>query len=269
MDEKRLKKLLEFPEPQEVSELQKFLNLFFFGTHGSWKTVTACQIGAHRGKVLHHSMDGDETSLHNHPEILRNVKTIPFQSLLHTKLMSEALLEQVPPFDQYSTFVFDTVSGYVDIMLETLTKTVSYGDNSRSVISPRPGVPGANQLIRDMDFVAQEFGDYGVAKNQLRPIVNNLIRAPMNVVFVSHDRVAEKDKGINWKHIRPDMPEAAFTVAVRKCDSLGFFKKDGEREPIISFKDAKNVTTKSRIGVLNGKELPVTEAVKLINEYLA
>lgn len=268
MEEKRLKKLLEFPEPQEVSELTKYLNLFFYGPHGSWKTVSACQIGGHRGKVLHHSMDGDETSLHNHPEIRANVKTVPFQSLYYTKLLSEALRDQEPPFDQYSTFVWDTISSWVTAFLDELPKNVSYGDNSRNIIKSVPGSSGQS-MIREMDLVAQEQQDYGVVRNQLRPILNNLIQAPLNVIFVAHDRVAEKDKGTTWKHNRPDMPEASYNVAVRKCDALGYFKKDGEKDPTISFKNSKVTSTKSRIGALYGKELPAPEAVKLINQYLA
>lgn len=266
MDQRRLDALEKFPKPEPVGESKPYVNLFFFGTHGARKTVTACQIGAHRGKVLLHHSDGDWISLKNHPEIEANVDRVPMTNPIQTKLISEALLHQVPPYDQYATFVFDTVGGWVDDFIEVLLNDVTYSDkNARTRVSGKTSK--GSIFVRDMNLVTTEFTDFNLAKMQLRPIVRNLVNAPVNVVFVAHDRVAENDKGINWKHIRPDMPEACFTVAVRKSDSLGFFKKDGDSVKV-SFKNEKNVTTKSRIGVLNGKEFSTEEAVKQINQFM-
>lgn len=267
MEQNRINKLNQYSKPKPAGEIPPYVNLFLFGTHGSWKTVSACQIGAHRGKVLLHTADNDWISLRNHPEILANVDVVPVESPLQTKLISEAIRDQVPPYDQYATFVLDTLGGWVDEFIEILLKDIKYSDEKS-----RTRVSGKNNegiaFARDMNLVASEFTDFNLAKAQLRPIVRNLVNAPINVVFNAHDRVAEKDKGINWKHIRPDMPEQCFTVAVRKCDSLGFIKRETDGEPIISFKDARNVTTKSRLGVLNGKEFKITEAIKLINKWM-
>lgn len=266
MDENRIKKLVELGSPEPVGDLLPYVKLLLFGTHGSWKTTTACQIGGHRGRVLLHHTDDDWKSLLNHPEVEQNVDRIPFKSPLQTKLISEALRDQVPPYDQYATFVFDTVGGWVDDFIETLLNDVEYSDkNARTRVSGK-GTKG-NQFVRDMNLTTTEFTDFNLAKMQLRPIVRNLIQAPVNVVFIAHDRVAENDKGRNWKHIRPDIPEQCFNVVVRKCDALGFFKKEGDI-PKVSFKDAKNVTTKSRLGVLNGKEIPAPQVPEIINNWL-
>lgn len=266
MNKQKLEALNKFQKPEPVGKLTPYVNLFFFGTHGAWKTTTACQIGAHRGRVLLHTADDDWKSLLNHPEIMRNVDVVPIESPLQTKLIAEALRHQIPPYDQYATFVLDTLGGWVEEFIESLLKHVSYTDKgARSRIIGKTSE--GNTLIREMDLVATEYTDYNLAKAQLRPIVRDLIRAPVNVIFNSHDRVAEQDKGINWKHIRPDMPEQCFTTAVRKCDALGFFKKDGD-VPTITFKDARNVTTKSRLGPLYGKEVTAPKAVELINNFM-
>lgn len=266
MDQRKLEALKKYPEPEPVGQANPYAKLFFFGTHGSRKTVTACQIGAHRGKVLLHHTDDDWISLLNHPEIEQNVDRVPFQDPYHTKLLSEAIRDQIPPYDQYATFVWDTLGGWVDEFVETLLNNINYSDkNARSRVSGKNSA--GNIFVQNMNLITPELTDFNLARMQLRPIVRNLINAPINVIFNAHDRVTENDKGISWKQIRPDMPESCFTVAVRKCSALGFFEKVGD-SATVSFKNVKNVTTKSRIGVLNDKKVTTDEAVKLINNWM-
>lgn len=271
MDDNRIRLLNEYPEPEDVPNLTPDANLFFFGPHGSWKTVTACQIGAQRGKVLLYTMDGDWKSLLNHPEIERNVSVVPYRDPLQTKLVSEALRDQVPPYDQYATFVLDTLGGWVDEVIEILLNDIQYSDkNSRSRVSGKNS--RGNKIIRDMNIVTPELTDFNVAKMQLRPIVRNLVNAPVNVIFNAHERNVEagQDKSIKWAHIRPDAPESCFNTAVRKCDALGFFekpKRDGD-EATIDFRSVPNVTTKSRLDVLNGQRLKASDAVNVINNWM-
>lgn len=271
MDQRRLQDLEKFPQPKPASEILPYINLFLFGEHGAWKTVTGCQVGAHRGRVLLMHTEDDWKSLKNHPDIEKNVDPVPMADPYHAKLLSEALRDQVPPYDQYATFVFDTVGGWADEFIEILLNSVAYSDrNSRSRVSGK-GTKG-REFVSQMNLVTPELTDYNLAKIQLRPIVNNLIKAPVNVVFIAHNRNVEKDdkkRYQSWAHIRPDLPEGCFNVLARKNDALGFLEKQpGGRPPNLSFKLTKEITTKSRLGIFNGKELPVPEAVTLINDWL-
>lgn len=271
MDLKRKTDLENYPQPKPVGELDSYIKLFLFGDHGAWKTVTSCQVGSHRGRVLLMHTEDDWKSLKNHPEIAANVEPVPMQDPYHAKLISEALRDQVSPYNQYATFVFDTVGGWADEFIEILLSDVAYSDrNSRSRVS---GIGNRGErFVKQMNLVTPELTDYNLAKIQLRPIVNNLIKAPVNVVFIAHNRNVEKDekkKFNSWAHIRPDLPEGCFNVLARKCDALGFMEKQsGGRPPKISFKLGRDITTKTRLGVFSNQEFPAPDAVNFINKWL-
>lgn len=271
MEIRRQNDLEKYPQPKPVDEIARYLNLFLFGDHGSWKTVTACQVGAQRGRVLLLHTDDDWKSLHNHPEVKQNVDPVQMMDPYHAKLISEAFRDRVSPYDKYATIVFDTVGGWADEFIEILLTNVQYSDrNSRSRVS---GIGNKGErFVSSMNLTTPELTDYNLAKIQLRPIVNNFVKAPVNVVFIAHNRNVEESKTKkfnNWAHIRPDLPEGCFNVLARKCDALGHFQKQsGDRPPKISFKLTKEVTTKTRLGVFRNKELIVPDAVTLINEWL-
>ncbi len=267
-EQKRKEWLAKIPLPQKAKDLPKTVNLFFYGDHGKWKTTTACRIGASRGRVLLITGDRDDVSLHNHPELLANtnVETFTSDSLDKVKVISEFLLHQESGWDQFATVVFE-VGGWVEDCLVKIAENVSYGEKSRTAISPTGG-DTARQFIKDMEIVASERGDYGTIRNQLRSFIPKLINAPCNVVFVCHARNADKSINSNNDGIRPDLPEKAFEALIRKCDALGYFESVNSGDPITRWDLSNAISTKSRLGFLTGKRLKVMDTVKLINNYL-
>lgn len=273
MDQKTIDLLNKYKAPVPASSERVYAKLFFYGDHGTWKTTTACQVGMHRGRVLLHTMDDDWKSLKNHPEILQNVDVVYFEDVEQTKLIARALREQVPGFDNYSTFVFDTVGGWVEAFVEEMTQHIRFGKNGRTLLEPLD--EHGKNMIKNMGLASPEQTDYNIARLQLRPIMRDLIKAPVNVILNAHSRLVEQGSkegdnrsAIDYRYVRPDMPEGCFIVSVRKCDALGFFENDGKGESTITFEQGKFVSTKSRVGDLYGKKLKVSDAIKSINEWM-
>lgn len=270
----------QYQPPIPAPDLKTYVNLFFYGDHGSQKTTTACQVGMKHGKVLLYTMDDDWKSLKNHPEILANTDIVHYEDLGQIMAIAAGLKYQLPPYDVYTTFVFDTVGGWIDKFVEQMTKHIKFGKNGRTSLEGLDAE--GKKMLKDLQLAAPELTDYNIARIKLRDPVQDLIDAPVNVVFNAHARAVDEKSGegnervaINYRYVRPDMPEAAFNIIVRKCDALGQFEKDEKltsdgkvQESFITFKPSNTVSTKSRIGPINGKTLRVSKAIAEIEQWM-
>lgn len=274
MNPKRLQQLENLTnsgltKPVEAMDLPVNINLFLHGDHGVGKTVAACAIAGARGKVLLYTMHEDWKSLKNtrHRAILENTVVMRHANCFQTSLVAEAIREQIPPYDQYAGFVFDTVGDWVtDFVGEMMRLTEFSSKTGRTKVNPRPNKPEAKDFIADLDLTVGEQSDYNIAMHKLRPILDNLVKAPISVVLNAHTRKAdaEREKLAVVDMLRPDMPEGTFGVCARRCDALGHFTHTKQYGRRIQFTKDETVATKSRLDVLEGKTLPVDKAVEEI-----
>lgn len=258
---------LELKSMTDLSANKK-LSMFMYGEPGTWKTVTACRIGTDQGRVILNTMNRDHRSLFNHPEYLKHVDIIEYDGV--DQILELAADLNAGAYPDHSTVVIDTISGWSDHFLRELAKYTKFGDNSRGIIKPRPGKPGAAKFIQKMDLVATEQADYNVLRIEIQEIVRSLCASGKNIIFNCHSRVAEKDKIDNYTHTRPDMPEGAYRNTVEECDVMGYCKKGTNGIPTITFGGGNRVATKSRVKELENVTFKhPDEFVEVVNNYLA
>lgn len=267
MDAGKLKLLEQYKQPIAAKEMPLFANVLLYGGHGVGKTVTGCRIIAPKKRGLLFALDDDWKSLKNHPDLMDSYDVMDYESVVQLPVIVEAIHERIPPYDEYDTVVIDPISTYIEDLLEYLGTNTDYtGNRARSIV--KATTSEGNRFLRDFKAIAPEWPDYQVARNFLRPVISKLIKAPVNVVMTSHDRIpseAEVDK-TGDRAIRPDLPKQCNAVVVRKCDALGLMKRTGNKREI-TFDKTNRSDGKSRLGFLEGKTVSADELPALINDW--
>lgn len=266
MDAKELALFNSFKPPGPVGDKPVHVNLLIYGSHKVGKTVLGCSIVKPGGKVLLYDMDGDWKSLLNHPEIMEYVDETPYELPVKLKVLAKAFEEQIPPYDQYDTFVIDPLSTWVDNFLRAFTKGVSFNAKNPRGVPMRENAEGWD-MIKSFDIKLRDLRDYGVVRDELQPIIQSLIEAPVNVIFLAHERdPSQEDEGAFKGKIRADFPGKTLTLVARKCDAIGRMTRDGNKRTI-TFETNKQTEAGSRIKELDNKNLNADDIPNLINQY--
>lgn len=245
------------PAPKEDEPL--FLKAVLYGPPGYGKTVTACSLG----KVLLLAADPGWIAVKNHPEIDANTTTIRFEGYKQLETLSRAFYHQTPPYDQYDTFVVDTLSWIQESYVDVLVRGGKFNKDTR------PTYQVTDQSLAK-DLVLKEIpgrDDYHAAKNVLREPLRTLMQAPVNVVIITHER--GPTEAMEKRHIyevRPNVTEAVFNIINQDAHVIGRATKSGKQRGL-DFNATPQQVAKSRIAALNDKAIKSEDFPKAIKYW--
>lgn len=252
----------------ELDELRNAVTdkeeLFFkgvlYGEFGVRKTSTALRCMENKAVLLH--ADRGWQIIHNHPDEFPLEKVVPveYQGLSQVKAILEAIAGNEPPFDGVDLVIPDTLSQMQEEYVDFLLANTKYTGNYREKAVPNPGV---------RNFEATEIPgmpDYHLARNKLRPVVNALVKAPLNVIFLAHVREPGPVERANGKiERRPNITEALYKVVARDATFIGYMTKDDKKgEYKVDFEPKNTQSAKSQILELADKKIDS----ELLPEYL-
>jgi hypothetical protein len=234
-----------------------------YGEFGTRKTTTALRCSETKAVLLH--ADRGWQVIHNHPDEFPADRVIPvtYQGLSQVKAIIEAIKEGEPPFDGTDLIVLDTLSQMQEIYIDFLLANADYGGKFRDSLVPKPGVKGFEKTeIPGMP-------DYQLARNKLRPIVNALVHAPVNVIFLAHVREPgpmEVAKGKLEK--RPNITEALYKVVARDATFIGYATKNNAKDEYkIDFEPKNTQSAKSQIPSLTDKKINASDLPEHLNKW--
>lgn len=219
--------------PTEV----KYRKVFLYGPPGCGKTV----LSATAPKPLIVRIEPTGTvSLYNHPDLLKNVQTFEFLSVVQLEILIDKILADPAAFQkrcvesfgyEIETFVVDSMSELQRIDLDTIIAREYKSDPSR------------NQYTRT-------WPDYNENTIHMAQLAGKLCKLPMNVIATCH----AKDKEDKGKGLTMTMPSLTDVLA-EKC--AGFFDvfaymtvNDDGTKRTLQLSPTKTVTAKTRIGGL-------------------
>lgn len=235
-----------------------------YGEFGTRKTTTSLRCARNKAVLLH--ADRGWQVIHNHPDEFPPDRVIPveYQGLSQVKALIRASIENEPPFDGVDLFVWDTVSQSQEMYIDFLMENARYKGNYREALEPKPGVRGFETTeIPGMP-------DYHLARNKLRPVVNELVKAPFDVLFLAHLREPspiEISKGKLEK--RPNITEALYKVIARDATFIGLMSKSNKGEYQVDFESKNTQSAKSQIPSLTDKKINSEELPKYLQEWKA
>lgn len=255
-DKARLAKLANL----SVEDPPTYLKAVIYGDAGKHKTVTACSLG----KTLLLAADPGWISVKNHPDIWKNVKVMQFLGFRQLETLAVALYHQTPPFDQYDTFVIDTLAFIQEDYVDALLRAGKFNKDTR------PKFIIKDQKAAD-DLVLEEIpglDDYHAAKNILRGPCRTLMKSPLNVIFLAHEREPSREELANRiRLLRPDVTEALYKIIYRDAHLVGRTYKDDKGNRIIDFNGSNIQAAKSRITVLNDRKIYAEQFPKAIKKW--
>lgn len=254
--------LQKMPPYLNASDFPLFLKAIIWGDFGTGKSTMSYRFG--RTLVL--AADPGWVVKENHSEL--NVEVLDYLGFRQLEALADAFYVQDRRYREFDTIVVDTIPEIQEDYVDTIVKsTTPPRASTRNVFSMKPGVD---------DITLPElpgFDDYHAAKNILRPSFRTLNKAPVNVIYIAHEREPNEmaDKKSRDRSVRPNLTESCFKVLARQVHTIGFTEveeSDGESEYLISFRMGyKRTVAKSRIGALNGKTIPQNDFGRFIERW--
>jgi len=244
---------------------EKYWKGVLYADFGKRKTTTALRCMQSRALLQH--TDRGWNVIHNHPDEFKvpdNVLPIDYEGLAQTRALVEAIIENQEPFDNIDLFVVDTISqeqeNYIDFLNDKFT---IFG---REKAIPRPEELKKDRTLKELEVTG--LPDYHLVRNKMRPVIELLVRAPFNVMFLAHVRYpnfAEQAKGKLEK--RPNITEAVWNVIARDATFIGFMDHSTREGYTIDFKPSKTVSAKSQIKTLTDKKINAQDLPKYLAEW--
>jgi len=259
--------------PKELSALieaisnpaEKYWKGVLYADFGKRKTTTALRCMNERALLQH--TDRGWNVIFNHPDefkVPENVMPIDYEGLAQTRALVEAIVENQEPFNNIDLFVVDTISqeqeNYIDFLNDKFT---IFG---REKAIPRPEELKKDRTLKELEVTG--LPDYHLVRNKMRPVIELLVRAPFNVMFLAHVRYpnfAEQAKGKIEK--RPNITEAVWNVIARDATFIGFMEHSTREGFTIDFKPSKTVSAKSQIKSLTDQKIKADDLPKMLAEW--
>jgi hypothetical protein len=233
-----------------------------YGEFGTRKTTTALRCARNKAILVH--ADRGWQVIHNHPDEFPEDKVVPveYEGLSQFRMIVEAIATGVEPFAGTDLIVVDTISQMQEKYVDFLMENADYGGKFRDSLIPKTGVKNFEKTeIPGMP-------DYHLARNKLRPIVDLLVQAPVNVIFLAHLREPGPMERANGKlEKRPNITEALYKVIARDATFIGFMSKNNKGEYIIDFEPKNTQSAKSQIPTLTDKKIKAEELPEFLNEW--
>ena len=255
LSDKELKELIgSITDPDE-----KYWKGVLYGDYGKRKTTTGLRTSESRAILLH--ADRGWNVVLNHPdEFSMPDKVIPirYDSLTQIKAIVGAVVTNQEPFQDVDLIQLDTISQMQEKYIDFL------GDNftifGREKATPKPG-------SKEKEITLTGLPDYHLTRNKMRPVVDLLVQAPVNVLFLAHVREPNAMEKQNGKLMRrPNVTEAVFNLLARDATFIGYMEAK-RNEFTIDFTPSNTVCAKSQIPALTDKKIKAEELPKYLSNW--
>jgi phage nucleotide-binding protein len=255
-DDRILQELSKYEEAVDIADSPLYFKGTIYGDGGVGKTVISCRLG----KTYLFSADDGWAVLKNDFPFDLDVKKVESQGPGHLQAIAQAFRYKAPGYDTYDTIVIDPLSGLVEDYLGWLLKEVDLP--KRSVGSYKDKKKAAELKLRPLE--SSGFDDYNQLKIYFTPIIRDLIRAPVNVIFITHERDPDF-MGQNSK-ILPDLPDKIYKLCVRYTHATArMTRENGKR--YLTMETNNKFAAKSRIQALDGKKVTDEEFIAAITKW--
>lgn len=250
------------PPPLTDDDAGLYLKAIIYGDFGTGKSTMSYRFG--RTMVL--AADPGWVVKQNWPEL--DVEVQEYVGFRQLEAYADAYYVQDKRVAEFDTLVIDTIpevqEDYIDLIVrasdppraETRNRfTMKSGEGIPQVTLPE--LPG--------------FDDYHAAKNILRPSFRTLNKAPVNVIYIAHERLpnemAGKKTSSRDRSIRPNLTESCFSVLAKQVHTIGVTEVVDDQYTICFRNGYERRVAKSRIGELNGKTILQDDFPKYIERW--
>jgi hypothetical protein len=245
LNDKELKALCDaITDPSE-----RFYKGVLYADFGKRKTTGSLRCSRKRAILLH--SDRGWNAVLNHPDEFRlmdNVIPVEYQGLTQVKALVEAVINNQEPFNDVDLFVCDTISQMQENFIDFLVE--NFNIFGRESAKPKKMGKG----LEEMQITG--LPDYHLVRNKMRPVIELLVKAPIDVLFLAHVRIPnamEIQKGLLAK--RPNVTEAVFNVLARDATFIGYMEHTTKDGYSIDFEPKKTLVAKSQIATLTDKKI--------------
>lgn len=228
-----------------------------YGDFGKRKTSTSLRCSRKRAILLH--ADRGWNIIRNHPDEFNedNVIPIEYEGLSQVKALVEACVENQAPFNDVDLIILDTISQMQEKYIDWLGENFQIFGREKAV--PLPGKKGDDgKPLAEVSLTG--LPDYHLTRNKMRPIIEVLVSAPIDVLFLAHVRepnAMEVQKGKLEK--RPNVTEAVYKLLGRDATFIGYMEASSRGEFTIDFEPKKTLSAKSQIANLTNKKINSNE----------
>lgn len=240
-------------------------NGVLYGEFGTRKTTTALRCSRKRAILLH--ADRGWNVIRNHPDEFTKENVIPlkYEGLSQVKAIVEAVVENQNPFNDVDLIVLDTISQMQENYIDWLNENFQIFGREKAV--PLPGRKGTDgRPLGEVSITG--LPDYHLTRNKMRPIIEALVVAPVDVVFLAHVREPspiEISKGKLEK--RPNVTEAVYKLLGRDATFIGHMEKSNKGEFTTDFEPKKTLSAKSQIPVLTDKKIATDKLPQILWDW--
>lgn len=229
---------------------ESLVNYFgiLYADFGKRKTTTAIRCARTRACLLH--ADRGWHVYKNHDDTRDKCLPVRYDGLSQIPSLVDAIVDQRGKFEGCDLLILDTGSQMQELYIDFLLQNANYGGKYRDQLVAKQG-----KKFQAIDVPAPV--DYHVVRNAFRPIVEALVKAPLDVLVLTHVREpGPMDKSMLR---RPNLTESTFKVFARDATFIGYMNdKGGNHE--ITFKSSPTLCAKSQIPTLKDtiktEELP-------------
>ena len=242
-----------------------YFNGVLYGDFGKRKTTTALRLSRKRAVLLH--ADRGWNVIRNHPDEFtpENVLPLRYEGLAQVRAILEAVVGKQEPFDDVDLIVLDTFSQMQENYIDWLNENFQIFGREKAV--PLPGRKGTDgKPLQEVSITG--LPDYHLTRNKMRPIIEALVMAPIDVVFLAHVREPnpmEISKGKLEK--RPNVTEAVFKLLGRDATFIGYMEHNNKGEFTIDFEPKKTLAAKSQIPALTNKKIRTDELPQILWDW--
>jgi hypothetical protein len=259
LPEKELKALLDAKTDTETLLFKGVL----YGEFGTRKTTTALRCRENKAVLLH--ADRGWQVYKNHPEEFPDgeIIALEYESPSQIKAVVEAIAEGQDIFEGVDLLVLDTFSQMQENFLDLVLEHTDYGGKFRD----RPTIKAGSHLKKSDIPDVPAMVDYHLSRNKLRPIVELLIKAPFNVIFLGHTRepgAIERADGKLEKRI--NLTEALYKVLARDATFIGLTRRE-KGNFTIDFEPKNTQSAKSQIPSLTDSKIPANELPEHLRKW--
>lgn len=258
LNDKELAELIgDITDPEELH-----YNGVLYGDYGKRKTTTALRCSQRRAILIH--ADRGWNVFLNHPDEFdpKSIIPIEYKGFAQVKGIVEAVLSNQEPFNDVDLIVVDTISQIQEKYLDFLLENFDYGGKFREKLTPRQGK--SPKEFKEIDIVS--LPDYRVVRDRMRPMIDTLVAAPIDVLFLAHVREPNAMQSSILR--RPNVTEAVFNLLARDATFIGYMEsKKGEYET--TFKPTPMICAKSQINSLTDKTIKSVDLPRILTEWKA
>lgn len=223
-----------------------------YGVYGKRKTTTACSLVKEKGLLVSSDNSWQVLLKPIHSDLYNKITLVEYEGLSQLDYLD---------YDSYDTVIFDTFSKMVDNYLDLLLESAKWPSGA-SGGNRRDKLQSTVKELKDIEVPAPT--DYRVVRDQFRPIVTRLIKAPINVIFTSHrnNPIPGLSKDTT---LQPRISDGVYSIIAEAADVIGYIEGGRRGFTINVDNNSTSCHAKSRVEGIEGT-MPLDDFITKMRE---